>query len=53
MLLSTIRKVLEVPEQYFNPASTHPMDGNVYVNEKLHQAYHHYIKVCFDVICFY
>lgn len=25
--------------------STHPMNGNVYVTDKLHEAYHHYIKL--------
>lgn len=25
--------------------SLHPMDGNVYVTEQLHQAYHHYLRV--------
>jgi hypothetical protein len=25
--------------------SIHPMDGNVYVTEGLHQAYHHHLKV--------
>eukprot|EP01042_Synura_sphagnicola_P001410 gene1410-1606_t len=38
-------KVVEVPSQFFDPKATHPMDSNVYVNNKLHQAYHHYIKV--------
>jgi hypothetical protein len=26
-------------------ASTHPMDGNVYVTSELHQAHHHYLKL--------
>jgi len=25
--------------------SLHPMDGNVYVTEELHQAYHHHMRV--------
>lgn len=25
--------------------STQPMNGNLYKNEKLHQVFHHYIKV--------
>lgn len=39
------RKVLDVPEEYFSVESTQPMDTNMYVNTKLHQAFHHYLKV--------
>ena len=42
---NALRKVDEVPKQYFAIDSTKPMDGNVYVNDKLHTAFHHYIKV--------
>eukprot|EP00607_Mallomonas_marina_P001957 CAMPEP_0182428972 /NCGR_PEP_ID=MMETSP1167-20130531/25169_1 /TAXON_ID=2988 /ORGANISM="Mallomonas Sp, Strain CCMP3275" /LENGTH=386 /DNA_ID=CAMNT_0024612237 /DNA_START=330 /DNA_END=1490 /DNA_ORIENTATION=+ len=39
------RRVNEVPAEYFSPESTMPMDNSVYMNTKLHQAYHHYLKV--------
>ena len=42
---NALRKVEEVPKQFFTIDSTKPMDGSVYVNDKLHTAYHHYIKV--------
>jgi protein disulfide-isomerase-like protein len=42
---SAIRRMNGIPESYFSMDSTHPMDGNVYVNGKLHQAFHHHIKV--------
>lgn len=37
----------QVPEPLFSYESTHPMDNNAYVTEKLHQAFHHHIKVCY------
>jgi hypothetical protein len=43
---NALRKVEEVPKQFFNIESTKPVDGNIYVNSKLHTAFHHYIKVC-------
>lgn len=39
------RKLDNIPDDYFSIGSTHPMNGVSYVNEKLHQAFHHYIKV--------
>ena len=41
-----VRRINEVPEEYFSSKSTVPMDGSVYVSSELHQAYHHYLKVC-------
>lgn len=34
-----------MPKELFDLKNTEAMDGNSYLNEKLHQAYHHYIKV--------
>lgn len=34
-----------IPPKYFTPKSLDPMSGNVYVVDKLHSTYHHYIKV--------
>ena len=42
---SAVRKVSEVPDELFELRSTESMDGNAYLSSKLHQAYHHYIKV--------
>lgn len=39
------RRLTEIPDQYFHIDSTMPMNGNVYMNQKLHQAFHHHIKV--------
>jgi protein disulfide-isomerase-like protein len=44
---SIVRRKLEtVPKEYFDLESTQPMNGNVYINLKQHQAFHHYAKVC-------
>lgn len=40
-----VRKLSIIPEKYFSFDSTQPMNDYVYVNKKLHQAFHHYIKV--------
>lgn len=42
---SVERRLNSIPPEYFNIKNTKPMDENYYVNDKLHQAYHHYIKV--------
>lgn len=39
------RRLAEIPEQFFDMDSTMPINGNVYMNTKLHQAFHHHIKV--------
>ena len=39
------RRVDEIPSEFFDVSSTEVMDGNMYINNKLHQAFHHYIKV--------
>ncbi len=43
--LSAMRKLTQLPNEYFSMEKTTPMDDHFYLNEKLHQAYHHYIKV--------
>ena len=40
-----VKRLNEIPDDYFSMESTYPMNGNFYVNDRLHQAYHHYIKV--------
>ena len=35
-----------MPKDLFDLKNTEAMDGNSYMNDRLHQAYHHYIKVC-------
>jgi hypothetical protein len=47
---SAIRRIDEIPKEYFSLESTHPMDDNTYFNGKLHQAFHHHIKVNFSTI---
>lgn len=42
---SVERRLNAIPDAFFSLKNTKPMDGGVYVNERLHQAYHHYIKV--------
>lgn len=42
---SAIRKVDEIPKELFTLAKTESMDGIEYINTKLHQSFHHYIKV--------
>ncbi len=44
---SQARKVNQLSKEFFDYESTKPMDGNMYMNGKLHQAFHHYIKVSF------
>ena len=39
-----LRRVEEVPSNFFSIESTRPMDDKIFLNEKLHQAHHHYIK---------
>eukprot|EP00598_Pedospumella_elongata_P004988 CAMPEP_0184967762 /NCGR_PEP_ID=MMETSP1098-20130426/1017_1 /TAXON_ID=89044 /ORGANISM="Spumella elongata, Strain CCAP 955/1" /LENGTH=392 /DNA_ID=CAMNT_0027489261 /DNA_START=249 /DNA_END=1427 /DNA_ORIENTATION=+ len=39
------RRINSIPDEYFTMKNTRPMDGNYYVNDKLHKAFHHYIKV--------
>ncbi len=42
---NVVNRLSAVPKDYFNMDSTQPMNGNLYRNEKLHQVFHHYIKV--------
>lgn len=42
---SAIKRLNVIPDEYFTLDSTQPMDDNIYANSKLHQAYHHYLKV--------
>jgi thiol-disulfide isomerase/thioredoxin len=41
----TIKKIDSMSKELFDIKSTHMMDGDVYLNNKKHQAFHHYIKV--------
>jgi len=40
-----LNKLAIVPKTHFSVDSTQPMNDLYYINEKLHQVYHHYIKV--------
>ena len=42
---SSTRQLENLPKEIFSMAATQPMNDRFYLNEKLHQAYHHYIKV--------
>ena len=42
---SATRRVGDIPDELFSLKNTESLDGNNYLNTKLHQAYHHYIKV--------
>ena len=48
---NAVRRLDNMPKELFDLKNTEAMDGNGYLNQKLHQAYHHYIKVHFDVWC--
>jgi protein disulfide-isomerase-like protein len=39
------RQLESIPTKFFTPKSIDPMNGNVYTTDKLHSAFHHYIKV--------
>jgi len=39
------RRVEALPKEYFNKDSLAPMNDVLYQSSKLHQAFHHYIKV--------
>lgn len=39
------RRVESLPKAYFNKDSLAPMNDILYMSSKLHQAFHHYIKV--------
>lgn len=39
------RRMKLIPEEYFRVENTRPMDNHYYLVPKLHQAFHHYIKV--------
>lgn len=43
--LSETFRMIRIPSNLFTYQSTHRMDGNAYVSTKLHQAFHHHIKV--------
>jgi hypothetical protein len=40
-----MRRLSIIPATYFTFDSTQPMNNHYYPNNKLHQAFHHYIKV--------
>ena len=39
------RKINAIPDEFFNVKSTQVMNGREYLVDRLHQAYHHHIKV--------
>lgn len=41
----TVRRMSIIPTKLFSYNSSRPMDENIYRNTKLHQAFHHYLKV--------
>jgi hypothetical protein len=43
------RRMKLIPEEYFKVENTRPMDNRYYLVPKLHQAFHHYIKVMCDL----
>jgi hypothetical protein len=42
---SATRQLESLPSEFFSMQSTQPMNDGFYLNGKLHQAFHHYIKV--------
>ncbi len=42
---SATRQLESLPKEFFSMDSTQPMNDHFYVNDRLHQAFHHYIKV--------
>jgi protein disulfide-isomerase-like protein len=47
---SATRQLESLPTEFFNMQSTQPMNDGFYLNGKLHQAFHHYIKVRNEVV---
>lgn len=45
IILYYIRKLQTIPDDYFSYSSTHPVDSRLFLNDKLHQAFHHHLKV--------
>jgi hypothetical protein len=41
----SLKMLKRLPREYFNMDSTQPLNDKPYVTKKLHQAFHHYIKV--------
>jgi protein disulfide-isomerase-like protein len=41
---NAIRRIDEIPNEYFSMESSHPVDGNYYTTRELHSSHHHYIK---------
>ncbi len=42
---TAVRRLSIIPPKYFSFNSTQPMNDRMYLNTKLHQAFHHYVKV--------
>lgn len=42
---TAVRRLSIIPPKYFNFNSTQPMNDRMYLNTKLHQVFHHYVKV--------
>lgn len=43
--VSEKRRVKDIPEDLFSLEKVMPINGNVFVNSDLHQAFHHYMKI--------
>ena len=44
------RKLEKVPNELFDIESMQPMNDNVYLNMRQHQAFHHYMKVVYCIL---
>lgn len=42
---SASRKLSQLPDEFFQMKNLNPLDEHMYRNDKLHQAFHHYLKV--------
>lgn len=52
LLKNEQKRVNAIPEAYYSPTASNPMDDKPYVNEGLHQAFHHFLKVVSTTIEF-
>ena len=52
LLRNEKKRVDAIPEAYFSPTASNPMDDKEFVNTGLHQAFHHFLKVVSTTIEF-
>mgnify|MGYP003386888314 CR=1 FL=1 len=52
LLKNEQKRVSAIPEAYYSPTASNPMDDKEFVNEGLHQAFHHFLKVVSTTIEF-